>query len=81
MTYEVSAIYQPSSAYLPIDMGAYMAKNLDEAMSVLMDDIREFMRNEESTNWWDDVLITVVHDHVKTSYPFDYWAKKFGWSF
>ena len=81
MTFKAKAEYYPINAVVPINFGVCIGSTLDEAMAYLLDDIREFMRKEESIDWWDDVLVIVDHDHVKTSYPFDYWAKRFGWSF
>ena len=81
MTYTATATYLPVQAVAPINFGACKADTLDDAMSILMDDIREFMRREESNNWWDDITVTVEHEHVKTNYAFEYWAWHFAWSF
>jgi hypothetical protein len=81
MTYTATATYLPVQAVAPINFGACKADTLDDAMSILMDDIREFMRREESNNWWDDITVTVHHDSVIKHYPFKHWAKQFGWSF
>jgi hypothetical protein len=81
MTFKAKAEYYPIAAVVPINFGVCQASTLDKAVSILMDDIREFMRNEESNNWWDDMVVTVEHDHVRINYPFEYWAKEFGWSF
>ena len=81
MTYVVEAIYYPQIALKPMDIGYSEGKTLEETMAALMDDVREFMRDEEETSWWEDTTITVLHDHVKTNYPFEYWAKHFGWSY
>ena len=81
MTYKATATYFPDQALAPIEFGPCKADTLDDAASILMDDIREFMRREESTDWWDDITVTIEHDHVKTHYAFEYWAKHFAWSY
>jgi hypothetical protein len=81
MTYTVTATYLPLHATAPINFGACKADILDDATSILMDDIREFMRNEEDNNWWDDITITIAHDSIVKHYPFEYWAKHFAWSY
>lgn len=81
MTFTATATYFPVQALAPIKFGACEGKTLDDAMAILLDDIREFMRREESNDWWDDIIVTVQHDHIKTNYPFDYWAKHFAWSY
>ena len=81
MTYTASATYFPLHAVVPINFGDCRANTLDDAVSILMDDIREFMRNEESSSWWDDITVTVHHDHIKTNYAFEFWAKYFAWSY
>ena len=81
MTYTATATYLPAQALAPINFGACKGDTLDEAVSILLDDIREFMRREESYKWWDDIIVTIEHDHVKTNYAFEYWAFKFAWSF
>jgi hypothetical protein len=81
MTYVATATYFPLQAIAPINLGGYEAKTRDEAVSILMDEIREFMRREEGNNWWDDVIISIEHDHVKANYPFEFWAKHFAWSY
>ena len=81
MTYTATATYFPSQALKPIEFLDCKGDTLDEAVSILMDDIREFMRREESNNWWDDITVTVHHDSVIKHYPFEYWAFKFAWSF
>jgi hypothetical protein len=80
MTVRASASYFPLHAVAPITFGC-PGKTIDEAISILLDDIREFMRNEESNDWWDEFTITLDNDSVITHYPFSYWAKHFGWSF
>jgi len=80
MTYTATATYFPVHALAPIEFGACKADTRDEAVAILIDDIREFMRNERSLNWWDDVILTVEHDHIKTNYAFEYWGRKFAWS-
>jgi maltooligosyltrehalose synthase len=81
MTFSATATYYPVHAVSPINFGACQAETREEAMSILMDDIREFMRNEETNDWWDDILVHIEYANVKASYPFDYWTKHFGWSF
>lgn len=81
MTYTATATYFPIQALAPIKFGPCEDKTLDDSVAILMDDIREFMRREESTEWWDDIILTVQHDNVITNYPFEYWAKKFAWSY
>ena len=81
MTYQATATYLPAQALKPINFGACKADTLNEAISILMDDIREFMRREEGNNWWDDITVTIEHDHVRTNYAFEHWARKFAWSF
>jgi hypothetical protein len=81
MTYTATAIYFPIQAVLPIEFVDCKGDTRDEAISILMDDIREFMRREESNSWWDDITVTIEHDHVKTNYAFEYWARHFAWSF
>lgn len=81
MTYKTTATYFPMQAIKPIEFGPCNGKTLDDAMAILMDDIREFMRRETSNNWWDDIILNVQHDHIITHYPFEYWAKKFAWSY
>lgn len=80
MTYTATATYFPTQALAPINFGC-QAETLDDAMSILMDDIREFMRNEESSDWWDDITITIEHESVIKHYPMEYWAKHFAWSY
>ena len=81
MTYQATATYLPMQALALINFGACKGDTLDEAVSILMDDIREFMRSEESNNWWDDITVTVHHDSVIKHYPFEHWARHFAWSF
>ena len=81
MTYIAKADYYPVQALAPIQFGPCNGRNLNDAVAILMDDIREFMRREESTNWWDDIVLSVEHDHIVTNYPFEYWAKQFAWSY
>ena len=80
MTYKATATYLPAQALKPIQFGC-KGDTLDETVSILMDDIREFMRREESNSWWDDITVTVHHDSIIKHYPFEHWAKQFGWSF
>jgi hypothetical protein len=81
MTYTATATYLPTIAVVPIFFGDCTADTLDDAVSILMDDIREFMRNEENNNWWDDITVTVEHDSTIKYYPFTHWAKHFAWSY
>jgi len=81
MTYTATAIYFPFHAVVPIEFVDCKADTCDEAISILMDDIREFLRNEENNDWWNDITVTIEHDHIKTNYAFKHWAKHFGWSF
>lgn len=81
MTYKAKAEYYPTQAVVPINFGVCQGSTLDDALSILMDDIKEFMRNEQSTDWWNDILVTVEYDHVQVKYPFEHWAKHFGWSY
>ncbi len=81
MTYTATATYFPMQALAPINFGACQADNLDDAISILMDDIREFMRNEESNDWWDDITVTIQHQSEIKHYPFEYWTKHFAWSY
>lgn len=81
MTYVAEGIYYPSIAVVPIGLGGYEGQTLNEAVSILMDEIREFFRDAEENSWWDDVTITIEHENVRTKYPFQYWAKHFGWSY
>jgi hypothetical protein len=81
MTFTATATYLPIHALAPITFGDCKADTLDEAVSILMDDIREFMRREESNDWWHDITITVHHDSTVKYYPFQYWAKHFAWSY
>ena len=70
MTYTATATYFPLPALAPINLGGFQADNAEDAISPLMDEIREFMRNEESSDWWDDITVTVHHDSVIKHYPF-----------
>jgi hypothetical protein len=81
MTFTAAATYFPIEALAPIGFGGCEGKTRDEAVSILLDDIREFMRREESSDWWDDIIVSIHHDHIITNYPFEYWAKKFEWSY
>ena len=81
MTYTASATYFPLTAFVPIEFVDCKANTLDEAVSILMDDIREFMQGEESGGWWHEITISVEHDSVVKHYPFEYWAKHFAWSY
>ena len=81
MTYTATATYFPLPALEPINLGGFQADNADDAISPLMDEIREFMRNEESSDWWDDITVSIHHDSVIKHYPFKHWATHFAWSF
>jgi len=81
MTITATASYFPLQALAPINFGECPGKTIEEAISILLDDIREFMRREESNDWWKDITVTLTNDNVITHYPFEFWAKKFGWSY
>ena len=81
MTIKASASYYPLEALAPISFGDCPGKSPEEAISILLDDIREFMRSEESNDWWKDITVTLSNDSVVTHYPFEFWAKKFAWSY
>ena len=81
MTYTASATYFPLPALAPINLGGYQADTLDDAVSILMDEIREFMNHEETSDWWNDITVTIKHDSIVKHYPFEYWAKHFAWSY
>lgn len=81
MTFTAKATYYPDQALAPINFGACEGESRDDAVAILLDDIREFMRREESSDWWDDIIVSIHHDNIITNYPFEYWAKHFAWSY
>lgn len=81
MTITATASYFPLQALAPITFGDCPGKTIEEAISILLDDIREFMRSEESNDWWKDITVTLNNNSVVTQYPFEFWAKKFEWSY
>jgi hypothetical protein len=81
MTFTATATYLPMNAPTGINFGECKGKTEDEAISILLDDIREFMRREESNDWWDDITVSLEYQGVIGHYPFQFWAKKYGWSY
>ena len=81
MTITATASYFPLQALVPITFGECPGETIDEAISILLDDIREFMRREESSDWWKDITVTLTDNNVTTHYPFEFWANRYGWSY
>ena len=81
MTFTAQATYFPNGALFPEKFGGWEADTREEAVAILMDELREFTSSWEDSSWWDDVIVSIQHDHVITNYPFEFWAKHFGWSF
>lgn len=80
MTYETKLIYQPEATS---SMVISRARDLylDDAVSQMMDDMKEFFYEKDPSTYIDDLTVTVMRDSVETHTPVEYWIKKFGWSF
>jgi hypothetical protein len=80
MTYETKLIYQPEEASSMVISRA-RALFLDDAVSEMMDDMKEFFLDQEPSTYMNDLTVAAMRDSVVTMTPVEYWVKKFGWSF
>ena len=80
MTYETKLIYQPEASSQMVISRA-TALYLDDAVSLMMDDMKEFFLNKEQSTYVNDLTVAAMRGAVVSHTPVEYWIKKFGWSF
>jgi hypothetical protein len=80
MTYEAKLIYQPEKTNSMVISRA-TALYLDDAVSEMMDDMKEFFLDKDPSTYLNDLTVAAMRDSVVTMTPVEYWVKKFGWSF
>lgn len=80
MTYETKLIYQPEETTSMVISRA-RALYLDDAVALMMDDMKEFFHEKEPSTYLNDLTVSSMRDSVIALTPVEYWVKKFGWSF
>ena len=80
MTYETRLIYQPEKSNQMVISRA-TALYLDDAVSLMMDDMKEFFLNKDPSTYMNDLTVAAMRGAVISHTPVEYWVKKFGWSF
>jgi len=80
MTYETKLIYQPEASTSMVISRA-TALYLDDAVSEMMDDMKEFFLNKDPSTYLNDLTVSAMRGAVISHTPVEYWVKKFGWSF
>ena len=78
MTFTATAEFY--GARTPMTIARHEAATQDEAVVGLIDEVKEFFRNDE-TDWYEDVMICVKASDMIVRTPFTYWVHKFSWSF
>jgi hypothetical protein len=80
MTYETKLIYQPEATSQMVISRA-TALYLDDAVALMMDDMKEFFYEKDPSTYINDLTVASMRESVVSHTPVEYWIKKFGWSF
>lgn len=80
MTYETKLIYRPKETHSMVISKA-TAMYLDDAVSQMMDDMRDFFYNKDPDTYIKDLTVSCMRDSVISHTPVEYWLQKFGWSY
>jgi hypothetical protein len=80
MTYETKLIYRSEETHSMVISKA-TAIYLDDAVSQMMDDMRDFFYNKDPDTYLKDLTVSCMRESVITYTPVEYWLEKFGWSY